>query len=105
MSANISDAQYRPPVHRHEITTKLRAITSILHNLSILYSKHYLLNFAFNVGVTFDNVRRSNKPHSVSCLTQGTTLPAIKFAAMARLRNDLKTNQRSMPNGSANFIY
>ena len=105
MSANISDAQYRPPVHRHEITTKLRAITSILHNLSILYSKHYLLNFAFNVGVTFDNVRRSNKSHNVSFLTQGTTLPAIKFVAMARLRNNLKTNQRSMPNGSANFIY
>ena len=82
---------------------QLSAKTSIRHNLRFIRSKYYLLNFAVNVRVSFDNVRRPNKPHSASFFTQGTMLPAIKSAAMTRLRNNLKTNQRFKSNCTNNI--
>ena len=105
MSAKISGVPNRLLGNYTKATAKLSDITSILCNLNILHSDHYFLNFAFIVRVIFDNVRRSNKPHSESFFTQRTTQPAIKIVAMACLRNNLKTSQCSMPNGSANFIY
>ena len=83
---------------------QLSAKTSFRHNLRFIRSKQYLLTFAFNVRVIFDNVRRPNKPHSASFFTQKITLPAIQFVAMARFRNNLKTNQHLTPNSPAHFI-
>jgi len=83
---------------------QLSAKTSIPHNLRSTRSKFYLLNFAFNIRVTFDNVRRPNKTHSASFFVQKITLHAIQFEAMARFRNNLKTNQHLTPNSPAHFI-